>query len=234
MDIVAISFGNGKYQEMLNQYLFQLRTKNIFTKVIGYSSEDIDDEFYDHHKSFIAGSKGYGYWIWKPYFIKKTLDGLKDGDVLLYGDAASNMIGSADQCLRLINDALDSARAIKIIASKQGWNIRWIKSDLYFKLGWSAIFYAFARMAEAGRIIIQKNNQTVAFVNEWLHHATCDYHNIDDTPSRLPNLPFYVAHRADQSIFSLLFNKHKGTFAYFDDVWRKNETHYKVLPALVR
>lgn len=231
--MVAITFGNGAYANMRDKYVEQLHSKKIFSKVFGYSNADIDSSFYDQHKNFINNNpKGYGYWIWKPYLIAKTLDTMSNGDVLLYGDAASNMKGSSQQCTELVTKVLKAAKGLKIIASKQGWNIRWIKSDLYFALGWQSLVYAFRPMAEAGRLIIQKDKRTVPFIKQWLHYATNDYHNIDDTPSKYPNLPFFVAHRADQSIFSLLFNKHGGTLANFDDTWRKSESHYKVYTRL--
>lgn len=227
MKYIAICFGDEKFRELRDRYAAQLLSKNIFDKVIAYGAKDIDSYFYNQHKNFINNNpKGYGYWIWKPYFIGKTMDAMSNGDVLLYGDAASNMKGQPQQCAGLVANALQDAKGIKIIASRQGWNIRWIKSDLYLALGWKSLVYAFRPMAEAGRLIIQKDQRTVAFVKQWLHYATDDYHNIDDSPSKYPNLPFFVAHRADQSIFSLLFNKHGGTLADFDDTWRKSESHY--------
>jgi hypothetical protein len=44
-------------------------------------------------------------------------------------------------------------------------------------------------------------------VSEW-YTLSCDYHNIDDTPSILPNLENFKEHRHDQSIFSLLTKKY--------------------------
>jgi hypothetical protein len=34
-----------------------------------------------------------------------------------------------------------------------------------------------------------------------------DYHNVDDTPSIIPNCPNFHQHRHDQSLFSLLVKK---------------------------
>ena len=46
-----------------------------------------DEIFWENHSSFIENNKkGYGYWLWKPYIIKKTLEKMKKGDILLYLD----------------------------------------------------------------------------------------------------------------------------------------------------
>ena len=30
--------------------------------------------------------RGYGYWLWKSYIIKKTIEKMSDDDILLYLD----------------------------------------------------------------------------------------------------------------------------------------------------
>ena len=47
-----------------------------------------DKEFWKKNGDFIEKNKrGYGYWLWKSYIIKKTMDMMKDGDILLYLDS---------------------------------------------------------------------------------------------------------------------------------------------------
>ena len=41
-----------------------------------------------------------------------------------------------------------------------------------------------------------------------IYNYACTYHNIDDTPSIIPNYPNFKEHRHDQSIFSLLTKKY--------------------------
>jgi len=227
MKYVAICFTDEKYTKTKERYTTELKSKNIFDEVIPYGPTDIDPDFYNTHKSFIANNpKGYGYYIWKPYFILKTLLTLSNGDVLVYGDSGNDMPGTRDECLGIFNKVIDVNKGIKIIACKQGWNIRWIKSDLYWKMGWKTFLFAFRFMPEAARIVFKKNDETIAFVKEWLYYATEDYHNIDDSPSRFPNLPFFLAHRYDQSIFSILFHRYKGTRVEFGDIWRAKRLRF--------
>ena len=55
----------------------------------------------------------------------------------------------------------------------------------------------------------RKSPTTLNFASEWLRLA-CDPQLISDAPNRcgLPNYPEFVAHRHDQSIFSLLAKQH--------------------------
>ena len=221
MKYVAICFTDKKYERTRKRYEEQLLSKNIFDQVIAYKPEDIDEEFIQHHKIFIDNNpKGYGYYIWKPYIILKTLMLMDDGDILVYGDAGNDMPGSREDCLKLFNQVSAPSNGANIIAAKQGWNIRWIKADLYKTMGLKTFLYALKPMSEAARIVFQKNETTMRFVSEWVGYATSGYHNIDNTASRIPNLPFFIEHRWDQSIFSILFQKYNCTLVNFGETWR--------------
>ena len=219
MKYYAITFTDEKFQKTRERYTSELKSKNIFEEVIQYSPNDFDEKFLNNHQKFIRENpKGYGFFIWKPYFILKALNTLNEGDVLVYGDAGNEIKGSREDCLSLFNLVQLPTKGISIIATKVGWNIRWIKSDLYIRMGFK-IFYPFKIMVEANRIVIMKNEATLNFVREWLHYCTVDYRNIDESKSSLPQLPFFVQHRYDQSVFSILFHKYKGREEDFGKVW---------------
>ena len=65
-----------------------------FDQIISYSPTDIDQDFYIKNRKILNQKKGNGYWIWKPYFIKKTLEKLNYGDYLFYCDSGSYFIDS--------------------------------------------------------------------------------------------------------------------------------------------
>jgi hypothetical protein len=71
-----ITFGAGgqNYYDAVNRLINQVKILNIFDKIIGYTDNDLknDVEFWTKHSNFIENNKrGYGYWLWKPYIIKK-------------------------------------------------------------------------------------------------------------------------------------------------------------------
>jgi hypothetical protein len=227
MKYIAICFTDKKFEKTRERYANELKAKNIFDNVIEYSPENFEEDFILKHNEFMCHSaKGYGYYIWKPYVILKTLQSMNDNDVLVYGDAGNEITGSREECLDIFDKVFSITQGVRILACKQGWNIRWIKADLYLTMGWKTFGYAFKPMAEAARIVFQKNEDTMKFVNEWLHYSTADYHNIDDSISKIPNLPFFIEHRYDQSVFSILFQKYKGTMIDFGDIWTASRLRF--------
>lgn len=227
MKIVAVCFSDDSLKKTRKRYADELRSKNLFYKVIEYTPDDFDEAFKTKHRDFIEQNrKGYGYYIWKPYIFLKALKELEIGDILVYGDSGNEIPGTREECLNMFTKVLTLSKGIKLMASKQGWSIRWIKSDLYFKMGWRTYFFAFKRMVEAGRVVMVKNSETLKFIEEWLYYATENYHNIDNSPSRLPNFPFFYEHRNDQSVFSILFHKYKGTIVDFGEVWRASRIRF--------
>lgn len=76
MTKIFITFGAGdeKYYEAGNFLIKEVESLNIFDKSILYTDKDLktDQEFWPKHSNFIENNKkGYGYWLWKPYLIKK-------------------------------------------------------------------------------------------------------------------------------------------------------------------
>ena len=74
-----ISFGAGgqNYINACNRIKHQVDLLDIFDIIKIYTEEGLkaDTEFWNTHSKFIEENKrGYGYWLWKPYIIKKTMD----------------------------------------------------------------------------------------------------------------------------------------------------------------
>jgi hypothetical protein len=220
MKYVAVTFTDEKFKKTRQRYVEELRSKNIFSQIYSLGPEDIYDEFLQYHQAFISSNpKGYGYFIWKPYVIHKILQELEEGDILVYGDSGNTICGTREQCLQKFDEVKSVKHGTKIIACKEGWNIRWIKTDLYFRMKWYSILYAFKFMPAANRIVIQKDAKTMKFVSEWLALCKKNYKNIDGSPGRLPNMPFFLEHRYDQSVFALLFHLYNCKKVDFENVW---------------
>lgn len=220
MKYFGLTFSDEKYIKTRQRYVAEMEATDVFTQTFSYGPEDLDDDFLETHAEFIRNNpRGYGYWIWKPYIILKALNQIHDGDILVYGDVGNEMKGTHDQCLQKFNLVNEIKHETKILAGRTHRIFPYSKMDLYFKIRWYGIFYAFCKMIESGRIVIQKNHSTVNFVKQWSFYCENDYRNIDDSPSILPNFPGFVEHRHDQSIFSLLFNFYKCKIVEFGDVW---------------
>lgn len=88
-EFITFGAGGDNYIEAGNRLIEQAKSLELFDKITLYKDADLkaDTEFWEKHGDFIEKNKrGYGYWIWKPYLIKKSMDSMKDGDILLYAD----------------------------------------------------------------------------------------------------------------------------------------------------
>jgi hypothetical protein len=204
-----ITFGGGgqNYIEAGERLLNQANEMNIFDQTKFYTDEWLknDTEFWSQHSDFIQNNnRGYGYWIWKPYIIKKTIEQMADGDLLLYLDCGCELdIKKKDLILGQLNFNED-----EYIKAMRTYNdSHWNKMDLIVKLDVSDDKYLNNSQLQAGNILFLVCEKIRNFVEEW-YSIACDYHLIDDSPSIIPNFKYFKEHRHDQSIFSLLCKKY--------------------------
>ena len=89
----VITFGSHKhYIEASTRLMHQCLNSKLFNRHLLYTPEHLRGSFWDQHSQFILSNpRGYGYMIWKPYIIQKTMNSMKDGDVLLYLDCGCEL-----------------------------------------------------------------------------------------------------------------------------------------------
>ena len=208
MNIKFITFGShDKYIKAAERLVEQAKQLNIFTETILYNTEYLEKEveFWKNHEEFIKKNKrGYGYWIWKPYIIKKTMEYMNNGDILLYLDCGCELsCERKDNLLKYI----DLVKIDKLIGSVAFIEKHWNKMDLIEKMNMNKNVYLNTLQRAAGANLFLVCHETINLVNEW-YNLSCDYHNIDDSPSIIKNLTCFKQHRHDQSVFSLLTKKY--------------------------
>jgi hypothetical protein len=71
-----------------------------------------------------------------------------------------------------------------------------------------------------GIFVLRKCQNTNNLINEY-YDLCQNYNLIDDSKSKLPNDPTFIAHRHDQSVFSIL-RKKRGTILIPDETWYEN------------
>lgn len=57
-----------------------------FKNIIMYNEKHIDRNFYQKNKEILSLKTGAGYWLWKPYFILKTLETVPENAIVMYLD----------------------------------------------------------------------------------------------------------------------------------------------------
>jgi hypothetical protein len=217
MTINFITFGGGttNYLEAGIRVCEQATKINLFDKITLFTGETLekDEYFWNKHCNFIMNniSKGYGYWLWKPYIIKKTLDSLNDGDILLYLDCGCEISNNKkNEMVNYINNIIKNEYIITSFTfTEKNWN----KMDLILYLNANSSEILETPQRQAGAILLYVCDKTRKLVNEW-YNTSCNYNLIDDSSSISKNYNGFREHRHDQAIFSLLTKKYniKNTY----------------------
>jgi len=176
-----------------------------FDKVFSFGPRDLDPAFRRANASVLAGRRGNGWWLWKPYVILKVLDLARDGDILFYSDSASTFIASLEPLFDLCRNGSQDVIPFDVNLSEMAYT----KRDCFVLMGCDSPEYAETTQRLSGHILLRKSEAATDFIRAWLRHAQ-DSRIITDKEgfSGLPNHPGFVAHRHDQSVFSLLTKKH--------------------------
>ena len=206
--LITFAAGSINYIEAGERLVEQGNNLKLFDKSILFTDKNLmnDKIFWDKHSDFIKkNERGFGYWLWKPYIILKTMNELENGDILLYLDSGCEFIENNKD---LIIKYFDYVKKDKIIGNEiKTLEGQFSKMDLidYLKLNNENILKSYQREACANMFYV--NDETRKLVEEW-YNIGSEYNFINDSSSKLKNINDFKEHRHDQSIFSLLTKKY--------------------------
>jgi len=211
-----------KYSDKLNCILINYADRNFtqsqqlntktgikvgkFKEVWSYSPKDISKSFYQANKELLNQKRGNGYWLWKPYFILKSLEKLDFGDYLFYCDSGAEFVDSVEPLLSLSTSKSQEIMTFELVHPEY----KYTKRDVFKILDCDNQSFIESKQRLASYILFRKSARVINFANEWLHYCT-DERLITDSPNvfGLNNFEGFVDHRHDQSIFSLLAKKYQ-------------------------
>jgi hypothetical protein len=211
-----------RYHSRVKTVCSQAISMNFFTKVVGITERYLkeDTEYWNLHGEFIEKSRrGYGNCIWKPYIIKKLMNELNDGDLLIYLDCGCTVNNMGKERLMEYVDMIDKSPYGMI--SHHMLHLPEIK---YSKKKLVDYISPTTEMMEDGQFVagiqmMRKNTHTIHLVDEW-YRIACMHEMIDDVIDTDENARF-IDHRHDQSIYSLLVKKY-GTVSIPDETYFEN------------
>jgi hypothetical protein len=232
--IFLVSFGNTpNYVNVLlklQEQALKLVQLKLFDRIRILTEKNLDKSFMDLHGEFISKNKrGFGYWIWKSYIIKKTLEIMKDDDIVIYLDAGCS-ININDASIKRYNEYIDMVKSsdVGLLAFQLNSCLEksWVKMDLVKHLNATPEMLETGQIA-AGVFFVKKNKTTVDLFNKY-YETSCHYNLLNDTPSVAKNDPCFREHRHDQSIFSLL-SKLNNAIIIPDETYSKTWKDEKIL-----
>ena len=204
--IVQITYGNSYFKR-------QLKLNNKSAIEVGevdehyaYGPKDIDHEFIKKNKGIFSIGRGNGLWLWKPYIINKTIvEKLKDGDYLIYTDAAMLFMNSTRLLIDFLNEQNASMWMNRLTLKEKKYS----KRDAFILMDADTPYYYDTNQYMAGIQIYKKSNYTVKFIQEWLKYCQDEriIRGIKNTMGQ-KNYPGFIENRHDQTALSILIKKY--------------------------
>lgn len=196
-----ISFASNGIYEANQNFLASKSVNKGFDFILNYSTKDIDQEYYNKHKEILSQKRGAGYWLWKPYLIKKTLKMMADGDMLFYIDVGNLFLTNTDFFI----DKMSKNKSDILLFKSYGTNVDSIKRDAYEIMEVDEKYRNYLHIG-ATIIILRKSARSIEFINQWLKYCE-NPQLITDSSSIKKEYPDFVDSRHDQSILTLLYYK---------------------------
>lgn len=200
--IIAINYSNELYKKQQMKNSLSAQKKGKVDKIISYTQDDIENEFYLINNDIFQHPRGAGLWLWKPYIINKTLTAISVGDYLIYTDSGSIYLRKIDP---LIVKLEESNQDIMLFETPL-IECQWTKKEVLIQLNAYNDSIRFSPQIMGTFILVKKTNKSISFIKRWLEYCS-------NKDMLLPKMKdetedeFYIAHREDQSILSVLAKK---------------------------
>ena len=207
MQRIYINYANDDFVVQQNINSTMAMDVGSVDTVISYSPSDIDKDFYEANKQILNKIRGGGYWLWKFYFIHKTLtdDAVKNGDVVFYADSGTDVLKDLSPVYDLPNKY--NQDVILFVDGAKCKNF--IKRDAFILVDCDTQDAYNFNMCAGGFNVWRKSEFSINFIEECLKYA-CDSRIITDSRSEMGDeLGDFMMHRHDQSVFSLVAYKNK-------------------------
>ncbi len=164
-----------------------------------YETKDVR-ELFDQYPELLPGSRGHGWWAWKPWCILRTLDRTRPGDVVVYCDAAVMFEAPLERYVAAVEDVL--LFRLGGAQAKGYTNERWTKRDAFALMGRTTDAHRGAYQLNAAIQVYRNTPAARAFAEEYLRW--CVRRDVVDDACSIANYPGFRDHRHDQSVLSLL------------------------------
>lgn len=226
---IFLTFGGPtkNYHNRVTQACREAESLNIFNEIRGVTDLDLKEkhpDFWSKHGCFLDNNRrGYGFWLWKPYTIRSTLQDIEMNDILVYMDAGCTVNLEGKERLNEYITILNGQSEFDIISFQMNLpEIKYSKKALLEYLNVNNEDKN-SGQCNATVILVRKGNHSISVINEW-YRIACVYDLINDQQNSREHMTF-IDHRHDQSILSILV-KQMGSIkipdeTYFEPEWSK-------------
>lgn len=214
--IHLITYGDDKFNGTKERLYKEALNTKWFDSITLYNQNDLDEKFKSQFVHILKQNRGGGYWIWKPYVVKKKLDEIEYNDILIYLDAGCTINNKAktrfDEYINMLNN--NDMISFQMNHIEKKWTIKEIFN--YFNIDING------KEANTGQIhatafIIKKTINTIKIINEWNEILYKSSSLFTDLYNDQQN-DFFIENRHDQSVFSIIRKKYNISMTLQDEL----------------
>jgi hypothetical protein len=212
----TIGMGTINYRQGARRLAGEASSTGLFSSSLGHDEEFLVNScktFWKDHQTILkARVPGFGWWLWKPTYIRTVLQSLPENDVLMYLDAGSQ-IGQKKDDLNSILQYLELARKNDVVGSNNQPFVEEFYSSLdYLDLLELETPHRMSAQFYAGFLIVKNSERGRQLVSEWEEYSCKMNHRyffIDESAKR--EIPGFVHHMYDQALLSPLLKKYEAS-----------------------
>lgn len=204
--ICVVNFANKAYREQQEACSQSALTYGKADRVIAYSENDLPRDYFNENPNVTSYSRGYGLWLWKPYLILKTMEELQEGDILFYVDSGATFIDRINHLTPLVQNAKDDIILFDIPLLNEDWT----KGEVFRYTNYTP--KENERQIMGGLVLLRVSAQSKAIMQQW--YELCREERLLSPmifDSSIKNGSFFVSHREDQSLLSIVARKNNLT-----------------------
>lgn len=209
----SIGLGTFNYRMASKRIAREADSLNLFKTSIGfndkYLQENLTTFWVDHQKILKARFPGFGWYIWKPFFIYNLLVSLPLGDGLIYCDAG-NIFDTRPESILSIKTYMKLTTEQGIVGSN---------SQIFVEENYSSkslLDYLDIDLEDrktpqflGGFLMLINRPDVVDIVKKWCDLACQDDHNFLIPRNIDYEIDEFDSHKHDQAILSSLLKKYK-------------------------
>lgn len=204
MKVHFLSFGNGlKFTGSRCRIALEAARMEAFDSITVADGGNLGADYWRERGELVRRYKrGYGLWSWKPYLIRRKLESLDEGDLLMYADVGCSL--NHEGRTRLV-EYFERASAgpgwlgFSIDGRHEG---QWTKRAMLRSFGQDDPTSRARLQLASGIHFIRACEATVRLASQW-YVACGNEAEMNDVIAADEHSEF-IAHRHDQSAFSLL------------------------------
>ncbi|PWG80208.1 hypothetical protein [Pararcticibacter amylolyticus] len=228
MKTYFMTYGDELYRNQIQRLTEMASLSGFFHEVRAFGPDDLEPEFRWEFNHILNYHRGGGYWIWKPYLVKRMLNTIHEGDVLVYCDAGCEINQDAKKRFREYIEMICASPTGSLAFRLPHREVEYTKQEVF------SYFSSPAEVIESEQLMatvffLRKCGHTSFLAETWFHVLEDkDSLFTDELNEKLQDRRF-IAHRHDQSVFSLIRKQYGSEIipdeTFFNDFSREGSPY---------